>query len=251
MSNKPNKQENQLEVIVRDSGLESAKAQCMFDTFQDYFKIAADWEKKAKEIVVTDASQKMEMGMARAGRLFLREKRIAIEHARKTLKEQALREGKAIDGIANILKALIVPLEEYLEKQEKFVEIKAAEEAKKIAEKMKLEAECKEIEEREAAEKARCEEEARIRAENEQMREEAEAREKQMVVERAEMEAKRKAAEDKSRKEREEAEKRMAIERAKLEAEKKAEQIKREEAETKLKKEIQCPFCHKKFIPEQ
>jgi hypothetical protein len=43
------------------------------------------------------------------------------------LKEQALREGKAVDGIANVLKALIVPLEEHLDKQERFVEIRAEE----------------------------------------------------------------------------------------------------------------------------
>lgn len=136
--------ENQLQTIVQQSGLEKNKADFILKQFQDYFKIAAEWEDKAKTIIVTDASQKSEMEMARVGRLFLREKRIAVEKARKNLKEQALREGKAIDGIANVLKALIVPIEEYLDKQEHFVEIKAKEEAERI----RLEEEKKAEEER-------------------------------------------------------------------------------------------------------
>jgi hypothetical protein len=135
---------NQLEVIVQQSGLEQTKAKYILEKFQDYFKLAHEWEAKAKTIKVTDESQKPEMAMARTGRLFLREKRIAIEKARKELKEQALREGKAIDGIANVLKALIVPIEEYLDKQEHFVENRQAE--KEAAE--KAEAERKAEEER-------------------------------------------------------------------------------------------------------
>jgi len=98
--------------------------------------------------VVTKEDQTAEMDMARVGRLFLRDKRIAIEKARKELKEQALREGKAIDGIANVLKALIVPIEEYLGKQERFVEIQddikrqaLIAEAEKKAEDERIEAE--------------------------------------------------------------------------------------------------------------
>ena len=115
------KSNNQLLALVRESGLVEAKAKILLENFSNYFEIAADWEKKAKMIVVTDISQLADMKMARTGRLFLREKRIAIEKTRKQLKEQSLREGKAIDGIANVLKALIIPTEEYLERQEKFV----------------------------------------------------------------------------------------------------------------------------------
>lgn len=112
--------ENQLVTIVNESGLDKSKADILLKNFQDYFEIAGDWEKKAKMLVVSDDKQVAEMKMAREGRLFLREKRIAIEKTRKELKEQSLREGKAIDGIANVLKALIVPIEEYLYKQEHF-----------------------------------------------------------------------------------------------------------------------------------
>jgi len=140
--------DSKLAVIVKESGLEKNKAQFMLDKFQDYFNIAAEWEEKAKNIVVTKEDQTAEMDMARVGRLFLRDKRIAIEKARKELKEQALREGKAIDGIANVLKALIVPIEEYLGKQERFVEIQddikrqaLIAEAEKKAEDERIEAE--------------------------------------------------------------------------------------------------------------
>ena len=108
----------ELEVIVKESGLNVTKAQVILDKFKDYFEIASEWEIKAKAIVVTNESQTAEMEMAKVGRKFLAKKRIDVEKTRKELKEQSLREGKAIDGISNILKALIVPIEEHLKKQD-------------------------------------------------------------------------------------------------------------------------------------
>jgi len=251
--------ENQLSVIVKESGLEKTKAQILLDNFSTYFQIASEWEKKAKTIVVSDASQEAEMKMARVGRLFLREKRIAIEHTRKELKEQALREGKAIDGIANVLKALIVPIEEYLEKQEKYVEIKAAEEEKR----KQIEAEKKAEEERIAKEKAEAEERERIRKENEQLKKEAEERERKIAEERIKVEREKKAQEEKARKEREVAEYTINEERKKRERDLADERAKAEKErcayEEKVKKEkeaveasmIKCPFCHKSFNLKQ
>ena len=214
--------ENQLAIIVKESGLEKTKSQALLDQFSDYFQIASEWEKKASMIVVADASQVSDMKMARIGRLFLREKRIAIERTRKQLKEQALREGKAIDGIANILKALIVPIEEYLEKQEKFIEIKAAEEA----ERARIEAEKKAEEERIAKEKAEAAERERIRKENERVKKEAEEKERAMAAERAKAKA--------------EAEKQRAIfaeQKAKAEAERKKREAERIAYEKKVQAE--------------
>ena len=45
-----------------------------------------------------------------------------LKKVRKELKEESLRKGKAIDGVANIIKFLIEPVEKYLEDQEKFIE---------------------------------------------------------------------------------------------------------------------------------
>ena len=275
--------ENQLQVIVKESGLEQSKAKYILEKFQHYFEIADEWTKKARNIVVTKADQEADMQMARTGRLYLREKRIAIEKTRKELKEQALREGKAIDGIANVLKALIVPIEEYFEQQEKFVEIQ---EAKKL-EDMRIEAERKIEEERIAKEKADAEERERLRLENEKLRAEAVEKEKRLVeerkaqeeiirkqkeeaerlaaeerkkqqaildAERAKAEAERKAIEEKNRLEREDRERKLAEERKKEEAEKKlaAEQSRKEREEKErlaelLKNQVECPKCHHKF----
>ena len=261
--------------LVENSGLETSKAQYLLEQFQDYFKIAADWEGKARAIVVTDEEQKAEMKMAREGRLFLRQKRIDVENARKKLKEQSLREGKAIDGIANILKAVIVPIEEYLDEQEHFAENKrkAEEEARRLeAERLLKEKEERERKEREAEEK-------RIREENEKLRKEAEKREaaakKEREAHERKLAAERKKAEEQARKDREAAEAKAAAERAEhqkaMEAERKraaAEAEKaRKEAEAKAKREreeyerqmaeerrlasmVTCPHCGKQFSTE-
>ncbi len=92
--------EKQLQVIVKESGLEKTKAKFLLDNFKNYFDIADEWDRKAKAIVVTNEDQTEVMQRARDGRLFLKDKRIAIEKARVSLKQQALMEGKAIDGIA-------------------------------------------------------------------------------------------------------------------------------------------------------
>jgi colicin import membrane protein len=282
--------ENQLQVIVKESGLEPTKARYILEQFQDYFQIASEWEIKAKALIVTNEKQTAEMEMARTGRLFLKEKRIAVEKARKELKEQSLREGKAIDGIANVLKALIVPIEEHLERQEKFIEIK--EEAKRL----EIEARIAE-EERIAQEKAAAEQE-RLRVENEKLKAEALKKEKALMAERkkqeailaeerAKAEAGRKAIEEKARFEREkqakmlaeqkaksdkekaEQERIMAVERAKVEAEKKkaaekarkeqelaqakldAECKEKERLEEMLKNQVTCPKCGHKFQPNK
>jgi len=213
--------ENQLALIVKESGLEKTKSQVLLDQFSNYFQIASEWEKKASLIVVTGADQVSDMKMARVGRLFLREKRIAIEKTRKQLKEQALREGKAIDGIANVLKALIVPIEEYLEKQEKFVEIKAAEKAEKIRNEAEKKAEEERIAKEEEERKAVAAEHERIRKENERLKKEVEEKERAIKAEQA-----------RARDEQKKQEKIIA------------------EQKTKIRNEpdmIECPFCHKRF----
>ena len=273
------REENQLVIMVKESGLDKTKADTLLENFQDYFKIAGEWEKKAKMLTVNSGSQITEMKMAREGRLFLREKRIAIEKTRKELKEQALREGKAIDGIANVLKSLIVPIEDYLDKQEHFIEIKEAERA----EALRIEAEKKAEEERIAEEKRIAEEQEKIRLDNIRLQKEAEVREKRMKEERQKAEAERLKQEEILRREREESERKQRdaeakaeAERIRVEAEKKrieeSARIEREkiEQEARIEKEkadkiiaeekaekdriqklldeqIECPKCHHKF----
>jgi hypothetical protein len=230
--------ENQLQEIVTSSGLEQPKAQFILEKFQGYFAIAAEWETKAKAIVVTDDEQKSDMQIARVGRLFLREKRVAIEKARKELKEQALREGKAIDGIANVLKALIEPIEEYLDKQEHFTEYRLQAEADAKAREQAAQEEANRI----AKEKAEAEERVRLAAEN--------------------AELKRKADEDRAKNEAERKKNQEALDRAeqaKKAAE--AETAKAKEKVAEVKKEVKvlkremnrvvCPNCNNVFQIEK
>jgi len=270
---------NQLEVIVEESKLEPTKAKFILDKFTEYFAMADEWSVKARNIVVTKPEQKAEMEMARTGRLFLKEKRVAVEKARKELKEQALREGKAIDGIANVLKALIVPIEEYLESQERFVEIQQ----EKKEEAMRIEIEQRIEAERIAKEKADAEALAKAHIENEKLRAEAVEREKKataerkaadlkLAKERAKAEAERQKIEDMAQAERHKRDEALALERAKvekakkvaeekaqaerikanaekdrLEAKARAEQKEKERLAEMLKAMVECPFCHKKF----
>jgi len=244
--------ENQLAIIVNESGLEETKAQYILDRFQEYFTIAAKWELKAKSIVVTNETQVAEMKMARAGRLFLKEKRIAIENARKHLKEQSLRESRAIDGIANVLKALIIPIEKYLDEQEHFIEIKAA---KAAAEKERKEAERLEAE-RIAREKAEVEERERIRVENEKLKVEAEKKERALILERkkkVEAESKKREA-DEAREKAERQRLEAIVKKKAAETKARREKMRADMAEAKIhsvlneiQRKIECPFCHKSF----
>lgn len=249
--------DNQLQVIVQESGLDSTKADILLNRFRDFFDIASEWEKKAEKIIVTDASHKDQMKEARMGRLFLREKRISLEKTRKELKEQSLRESKAIDGIANILKALIVPLEKYLESQENFVEIEAQKVATIERKRLEDEAEKKRLAEEEEAKAER----KRIKAENDRLLKEAEENKRLLEEERAKADKERLKLEAEKRKQEDEAAAALKLEKEKadkaqaeverLEALKLKEETERvaqlEVVEETQATEIECPHCHKTF----
>jgi len=114
---------NQISTIVKQSGLQESKAETLMKSFTGYFGEAKTIVDQCKEIIVTSEDQVDLMQQAREARLKLKNIRNDCEKTRKELKEQSLREGRAIDGIANVIKALIVPVEEHLEKQEKYAEV--------------------------------------------------------------------------------------------------------------------------------
>lgn len=129
------KKDNQISVLqapLTAEGFAPEESKTLLDQFVDFFKQAEEWKKKAQGLVITDVSQVEEMKTARAARLALKEIRVNTEKRRKDLKERSLREGRAIDGIANVIKAEIVPIEEYLEGQEKFAENKERERLEQI-----------------------------------------------------------------------------------------------------------------------
>lgn len=166
---------NQLAVILKETELAEDKSKILFAKFANFFSDAELWAKKAKAIKVTNESQKVMMDTARQGRLFLRKIRLEIENLRKSLKEESLREGRAIDKVAKILKEQIEPIEEYLDRQEHFVEYREAEKEALVRAEIKKKME----EERLAEEKRKAEELEVTRRENEKLRKEAEEREKE------------------------------------------------------------------------
>ena len=130
---------NEALVILRETGVEQSTATQLRVAFNAMFGQAERWLGQARAIRVTDVSQVREMKMAREVRLSLREIRCEAEKTRKRLKSDALAKGKAIDGIANVLKALIEPVETYLQEQEDFAKrveeqrVAALNESRKLA----------------------------------------------------------------------------------------------------------------------
>lgn len=90
----------------------------MVDKLKSFDKPFAEVMAEAGKEVTEPLTQK-----ARQLRLDIRQVRIDTENARKSEKEEYLRGGKAVDGIANIVKFAITDMEESLEKIEKHFEL--------------------------------------------------------------------------------------------------------------------------------
>lgn len=218
--------------IVNESNLEVVESKNIIEKFGDYELVAKEWESKAKAIVVTDASQKTEMEMAKTARKKFSEMRIEIEKTRKSLKEQSLRKGQAIDAIARFLTSLISPIEDHLRLQEDFLKIqeekKLAEEKKKIEEQLEKE--------RVEKEKKEAEEKERVRLENEILKSKIAEQEKILLAEKLKKDEAEKQLRQKI--EQEEKEKFQAAEAEKqrlkkIEDDKKAELLKPEQEKFK------------------
>ena len=258
---------NQLITVVQENNLSEDFAVSLQNAFSPLFESARSIANEGKEIVVTSEDQRELMTLARNKRLELRDVRIETENLRKRLKEQSLRTGKAIDGMANIIKFLIVPVEEHLELQEKFIELKIEKELSLLAEKRTQELEQYEVittdydlrnmseegykqllnnsriafeakqakakEEEEAKEeedKRQAEEQERIRKENEKLRKENEKKQK----EQEKLQEKLKKEADAKRKIEEELRKKEEAEKLKKEADAKRAQ---EEEQARIKAE--------------
>lgn len=268
-----------LTLVIPETNLPPSLLSSIEAGFKDAFAQAERWREKAMAVKVTDVSQTGEMKLARTIRLELRNIRVAAEKTRKTLKEDSLRMGKAIDGVNNLLVAAIAPLERYLEDQEKYGErlleqqrqelIATRHESLKpyIVEGQPLPpldsftedqwtkylddarllheariAEAKRIEaERAAREQAEAAERERIRIENERLRKEAAEREAAIEAERQRAEAERRAQEEAARKERQrlEAEKAAAEEKARAELRAVEEKARREREEAEARAEAE------------
>ena len=119
-------EETGLAVIAKESGIEPTKAQVVLAQFQTFAELAADWEQKTRSLVITDASQKEEIQLARTARLNLVNIRTSAEKTKKKLKEGILVEGRLIDAMYNFIVGITKPIEAELEEKEKFAERKEA-----------------------------------------------------------------------------------------------------------------------------
>lgn len=255
---------NQLQVILDDQQVAKENAKQLLDAFGAPFEEAGAILASYQLIKVANEDDLTTMAEARDKRLALKKVRTGVENKRKELKSDIVKAGKAIDSVAKYVKDTIEPAEAYLETQEKFAEIKAAERAsKKRADRIeqlskltddislynfeamtddqfnklladlkaqqlaKLEADKKAEEDRLASIVAERKRRAEIEAENARLKKEADERA-------AEIEAERKVAAKAQAKLQAEHDKKLAYERAQAQAE-----LKRlaDEAEKKLSAE--------------
>ncbi len=114
---------NALELYFDKNIVAEETKKSLLDNFQDLFKQTQEWKEKAEALVVTSPDQKEDIKNAGIARKALKNIRVEVEKKRKELKEESLRKGQTIDAIAKILTNEIIPSEEHLEKQEKFVEL--------------------------------------------------------------------------------------------------------------------------------
>lgn len=117
---------SEIQVIIDEQNLAKVNAEQLISAFGAPFTQAGEILAVYGEIKVTDESQTDLMAEAKSKRLTLKKIRTTVENKRKELKEDSLRTGKAIDGVARYIREHIQPAEDYLELQEKFIENKEA-----------------------------------------------------------------------------------------------------------------------------
>jgi len=261
---------NEIIEVIEKSGLKKESSLTIKESFVPFFDQAEEWKQKAESLVVTDESQVDEMKQAREARLALKKIRVDANNVRKSLKEDSLRYGKAVQGAYNIIEYLIVPIEQHLESQEKFIEIKKKERiydlkckretelsiyeefipsgldfggmseddyqkllsGAKLQLQQRVEAELKAAKEEEERIKADEIERKRIEAENKKLKIEADKREKEIQKEREAAEKERVKVAAKAKVEQDKADAIAKAEREKLEAEKAViEEVARKERE--------------------
>lgn len=117
--------ESQINALVRTAApfslLPEVQAK-IIDTLAPFVQQAGEIAREAEGVQVTDASQTDLIAQSRALRLRMGKVRVAADKARKSLKEEFLRPGQAIDAAGRHILSLIEPVETRLIDQEKIVE---------------------------------------------------------------------------------------------------------------------------------
>ena len=116
--------DNKLIKAIEENDLPKSLTQALVSAFEPFWIQASEIVSEAKNITVSSELDKKSMSKARELRIKLKNIRVSADNQRKELKEESLRTGNAIQGAYNVLKFLIVPMEEYLEKQENYAVLK-------------------------------------------------------------------------------------------------------------------------------
>lgn len=111
---------NATSVEKYDSGLSPEKHNALAHRFNPFMVTVQGLVQTATGIEVKSIEDVAAIALARKTRLALKNIRVDVDKTRKELKEASLREGKAIDGMANIIKYIIGPAENELQEKEDF-----------------------------------------------------------------------------------------------------------------------------------
>lgn len=209
-------------VLTQPEGLAPQTLSLISEGFSGFYQEADQWRIKAAAIKVTSPEDKEAIKSAREARLALRSIRVNAEKTRKSMKEDSLRLGKAIDGAYNILDHAVRPVEAYLQEQEDIAERLEAERLQNLREtrlarlteadpdhiptvdlasyfdadfekmladvrdlrQLRIEREARAEQERIERERQEAEDRERMRIENERLQKEAAEREAQLKTER-------------------------------------------------------------------
>jgi len=113
-------EKNIIEVLDKNNAGDDTRVSLQGE-FNKFFNQAKEFEKEALSIIVSDISQTDIMEEAKELRKKVSTVRIETEKRRALLKAESLKKGRAIDGVANLIKGLIFPAEAHLKIQENFV----------------------------------------------------------------------------------------------------------------------------------
>lgn len=116
---------NQLQVILKEQHVPKAQADALIEAFGGPFNEVGEILAEYQTIKVTDITDTEGMTKARTQRLALKKARTTVENKRKELKENIVKQGRAIDSVARFVKEVIAPAEEYLQLQEDFAKLAA------------------------------------------------------------------------------------------------------------------------------
>jgi len=125
-------QSKEIVELVNETGLGNPQADFIVSKFLPLMEDAKKLIEESKAIIVTDDSQIELMSRAKENRLALKKIRTDADKTRKELKEDVLKYGNAVQGVYNLIKDAIEPVESFLEEQEKFLENKRKFEQEKI-----------------------------------------------------------------------------------------------------------------------